>query len=178
MEERIIRRGDIYHADLNPIFGSEQGGYRPVLVIQNNIGNQYSPTVIVAAITSRPKTKLPTHVPLKGIKGLEKDSVVLLEQVRTIDKKRLDNFVGTLSSQVMLKVDAALRASTGMKKLDKPILVCLCPVCAKPFYESGDHFITRADSNQTEKETCMFCNVRQGYDYLIRKKYYTGNRKN
>ena len=82
MKEREIKRGDIYHADLNPIFGSEQGGYRPVLIIQNNIGNKYSPTVIVAAITSQPKTKLPTHVPLQGIDGLEKHSVVLLEQDR------------------------------------------------------------------------------------------------
>ena len=83
MEERKIRRGDIYHADLNPVFGSEQGGYRPVLVIQNNRGNQYSPTVIVVAITSRPKSKMPTHVPIPAdMQGLEKDSVVLLEQDR------------------------------------------------------------------------------------------------
>ncbi|MGE9883881.1 type II toxin-antitoxin system PemK/MazF family toxin, partial [Blautia obeum] len=90
MKDQGIRRGDIYQADLNPVFGSEQGGYRPVLVIQNNRGNKYSPTVIVAAITSRLKTKLPTHVSLRNIKGLDKNSVVLLEQVRTIDKKRLD----------------------------------------------------------------------------------------
>ena len=171
MEERKIRRGDIYHADLNPILGSEQGGYRPVLIIQNNMGNKYSPTVIVAAITSQPKTKLPTHVPLKEIAGLEKHSVVLLEQVRTIDKRRLDDYVGTLDRQLMLKVDKALRSSTGVKKLDKPILMCLCPVCAKPFYESREHYIERADRGQKAKERCMFCNVRQGYDYLIRKKY-------
>ena len=145
MEEREIRRGDIYHADLNPILGSEQGGYRPVLVIQNNRGNKHSPTVIVAAITSRPKHKMPTHVLLKGIEGLEKDSVVLLEQLRTVD--------------------------TGMRKLDKPILMCLCPVCAKPFFESREHFIQRADKNLNLREICMFCNVRQGYDYYIRKKY-------
>ena len=172
MEEREIRRGDIYHADLNPILGSEQGGYRPVLIIQNNTGNKYSPTVIVAAITSQPKTKLHTHVPLKEIAGLEKHSVVLLEQVRTIDKKRLDDYVGTLDRQLMLKVDKALRSSTGVKKLDKPILMCLCPVCAKPFYESSEHYIKRADREQKAKERCMFCNVRQGYDYLIRKKYH------
>lgn len=172
MEEREIRRGDIYHADLNPIFGSEQGGYRPVLIIQNNMGNKYSPTVIVAAITSQPKTKLPTHVPLKEIAGLEKHSVVLLEQVRTIDKRRLDDYVGTLDRQLMLRVDKALRSSTGVKKLDKPILMCLCPVCAKPFYESSEHYIKRADREQKAKERCMFCNVRQGYDYLIRKKYH------
>lgn len=172
MEEKKILRGDIYYADLNPIFGSEQGGYRPVLVIQNNTGNQYSPTVIVAAITSRPKQKLPTHVALKSMKGLEKDSVVLLEQVRTIDKKRLDDFVGNLDRQQMLKVDKALQSSTGVRKLDKPLLMCLCPVCAKPFYDSEEHFIQRADKEQKAKETCMFCNVRQGYDYLIRKKYH------
>lgn len=172
MEEREIKRGDIYHADLNPILGSEQGGYRPVLIIQNNTGNKYSPTVIVAAITSQPKTKLPTHVPLKGIVGLEKHSVVLLEQLRTIDKRRLDDYVGTLDRQLMLKVDKALRSSTGVKKLDKPILMCLCPICAKPFYESNEHYIERADTEQKAKECCMFCNVRQGYDYLIRKKYH------
>ena len=171
MEKKEIKRGDIYHADLNPIVGSEQGGYRPVLIIQNNRGNKYGPTVIVAAITSSPKRKLPTHVPLKGIVGLEKDSVVLLEQVRTIDKKRLDDYVGTLDKQQMLKVERALCSSTGMRKPDMPILMCLCPRCVKPFYESGEHFIQRADKNQKLKDTCMFCNVRQGYDYLIKKKY-------
>ena len=117
MKDQGIRRVDIYQADLNPVFGSEQGGYRPVLVIQNNRGNKYSPTVIVAAITSRLKTKLPTHVSLRNIKGLDKNSVVLLEQVRTIDKKRLDNYIGTLTKEQMQKIDKALRTSTGMKKL-------------------------------------------------------------
>lgn len=116
MKDQGIRRGDIYQADLNPVFGSEQGGYRPVLVIQNNRGNKYSPTVIVAAITSRLKTKLPTHVSLRNIKGLNKNSVVLLEQVRTIDKKRLDNYIGTLTKEQMQKIDKALRTSTGMRK--------------------------------------------------------------
>ena len=172
VEEQEVRRGEIYHADLNPVFGSEQGGYRPVLIIQNNRGNRHSPTVIVAAITSRPKTKLPTHVPINGIKGLEKESFVLLEQIRTLDKGRLDDFVGRLNREQMIKVDKALRTSMEIKKLDKPILMCLCLVCAKPFYNSKEHFIIRADQDQTIKETCMFCNVRQGYDYLIRKKYY------
>ena len=172
VEEQEMRRGDIYHADLNPIFGSEQGGYRPVLIIQNNRGNQHSPTVIVAAITSRPKTKLPTHVPINGIRGLEKESFVLLEQIRTVDKRRLDDYVGRLNQDQMNKIEKALRTSMEIKKLDKPVLMCLCPVCAKPFYNSKEHFIIRADRDQTIKETCMFCNVRQGYDYLIRKKYY------
>ena len=172
VEEQEVRRGEIYHADLNPVFGSEQGGYRPVLIIQNNRGNRHSPTVIVAAITSRPKAKLPTHVPINGIKGLEKESFVLLEQIRTLDKGRLDDYIGRLNREQMIKVDKALRTSMEIKKLDKPILMCLCPVCAKPFYNSKEHFIIRADQDQTIKETCMFCNVRQGYDYLIRKKYY------
>ena len=172
VEEQVMKRGEIYHADLNPVFGSEQGGYRPVLIIQNNRGNQHSPTVIVAAITSQPKTKLPTHVPINGISGLEKESFVLLEQIRTVDKRRLDDYVGRLNRDQMNRVEKALRTSMEIKKLDKPVLMCLCPMCAKPFYNSKEHFIIRADRDQTIKETCMFCNVRQGYDYLIRKKYY------
>lgn len=171
MNKKIIRRGNVFYADLEPVRGSEQGGYRPVLIIQNNRGNEYSPTVIIAAITSRPKTKLPTHVPLAEMKGLEKDSVVLLEQVRTLDKKRLDDYICSLNRGQMLKVDEALRVSVGIKKLDKPILLTLCPRCAKPFYESEEHYIKRADLHQNVKGECMFCNVRSGYDYLIRKKY-------
>lgn len=176
MEEKEIRRGDIYHADLNPIYGSEQGGYRPVLVIQNNRGNQHSPTVIVAAITSRPKHRLPTHVSLRDMGGMERDSVVLLEQIRTLDKKRLDKYIGRLDREQMLKIDKALCSSTGVRKLDKPILMCLCPVCAKPFYRSQEHYIKRIDENQRTKETCMYCNVRRGYDYLIKKKYHDNHR--
>ena len=172
MEEQVMKRGEIYHADLNPVFGSEQGGYRPVLIIQNNRGNQHSPTVIVAAITSQPQTKLPTHVPINGIRGLEKEAFVLLEQIRTVDKRRLDDYVGRLNRDQMNRVEKALRTSMEIKKLDKPVLMCLCPVCAKPFYNSKEHFIIRADRDQTIKETCMFCNVRQGDDYLKRKKYY------
>ena len=171
MGKKEVQRGEIYHADLNPVFGSEQGGYSPVLIIQNNRGNRHSPTVIIAAITSRPKTKLPTHVLIRGIEGLEKESFVLLEQIRTLDKLRLEDYVGKLNREQMMKVDKALRSSTGIKKLDKPILMCLCPVCAKPFYNSKEHFIIRADQVQQIKEVCMFCNSRKGYDYLIRKKY-------
>ena len=170
-ERKVIRRGSIYYADLDPVRGSEQGGYRPVLILQNNIGNDYSPTIIVAAITSRVKSKLPIHVKLKDMKGLEKDSVVLLEQIRTIDKSRLDEKIGFLNRYQMRKVDEALRISVGVKKMDKPILMTLCPVCAKPFYESDEHYIKRADLHQKIKTECMFCNVRTGYDYLIRKKY-------
>lgn len=109
-----LRRGQIYLADLSPVVGSEQGGVRPVVVIQNEWGNRHSPTVIVAAITSRQgKHKIPTHVPVAGI-GLAKNSVVLLEQIRTIDKRRLKGFVGMLEGSVMEEVDRALVVSLGI----------------------------------------------------------------
>lgn len=112
----MVKRGDIYYADLSPVVGSEQGGMRPVLIVQNNVGNHYSPTVIVAAITTKiQKGKMPTHVEVKANEsGLEKDSVVLLEQVRTIDKQRLRDKVTQLSAQEMELVDEALAISVGL----------------------------------------------------------------
>ncbi|GBF32238.1 cell death toxin YdcE [Desulfocucumis palustris] len=112
----LIRRGDIFFADLSPVVGSEQGGTRPVLILQNDIGNQYSPTTIVAAITSQiDKAKLPTHVELsKTPGGLEKDSVVLLEQIRTIDKSRLMEKVTSLNEDMMRKVNQAAEISLGL----------------------------------------------------------------
>ena len=114
-----VKRGDVFFADLSPVVGSEQGGQRPVLVIQNDVGNKYSPTVIVAAITAKiSKAKLPTHVEIhKEDVGLLKDSVVLLEQIRTIDKKRLIQQLGTLSPDLMEKVDLALLISMGLYKV-------------------------------------------------------------
>ena len=111
-----IIRGEIYYADLSPVIGSEQGGVRPVLIIQNDVGNKYSPTVIAAAITSqRDKTKLPTHISVNADNcGLAKDSIVLLEQVRTIDKQRLKEKMGTLDVNSMVMVDKALSVSFGL----------------------------------------------------------------
>ncbi len=111
-----IKRGDVYYADLNPVVGSEQGGIRPVLVIQNDIGNKYSPTVIVAAITSKiDKAKLPTHVEIKAKdSNLEKDSVILLEQIRTIDKRRLQRQVTHLEQDIIDRVNEALEVSLGL----------------------------------------------------------------
>lgn len=107
-----MERGDIYMADLNPVIGSEQGGIRPVLVVQNNAGNKYSPTVIAATITSRrTKKKLPTHIPIKHRGGLSKDSMVLLEQVRTLDKTRLKRKLCSLSDQEMQSINDALQIS-------------------------------------------------------------------
>nr|WP_092074613.1 type II toxin-antitoxin system PemK/MazF family toxin [Dendrosporobacter quercicolus]NSL47570.1 type II toxin-antitoxin system PemK/MazF family toxin [Dendrosporobacter quercicolus DSM 1736]SDN05384.1 mRNA interferase MazF [Dendrosporobacter quercicolus] len=112
----VVKRGDIYYANLSPVVGSEQGGLRPVLVVQNDVGNKYSPTVIVAAITSQiSKAKLPTHVEINAKDcNLEKDSVILLEQMRTIDKRRLKEKVTHLNDDVMSKVDDAMKISLGL----------------------------------------------------------------
>ncbi|OPZ93547.1 MAG: mRNA interferase EndoA [Firmicutes bacterium ADurb.Bin419] len=112
----VIKRGDIFYADLSPVIGSEQGGIRPVLIVQNDIGNKYSPTVIASAITSQiNKAKLPTHIELSAKDyGLPKDSVILLEQIRTIDKKRLREKIGHLDDELMEKVNDALSVSFGL----------------------------------------------------------------
>jgi len=111
----MVKRGEMYYADLSPVIGSEQGGIRPVLVVQNDIGNKYSPTVIAAAITSKQtKAKLPTHIQLNGGEyGLPLDSVVLLEQIRTLDKRRLREKIGELSLDEMQKVNDGLLISLG-----------------------------------------------------------------
>lgn len=111
-----VKRGDIYYADLSPVVGSEQGGLRPVLIIQNDVGNRYSPTVIAAAITSKmTKTHLPTHIDIYAEQvGLAKDSVILLEQVRTIDKRRLKEKMGHLDDNIMNEVNSAIAVSFGL----------------------------------------------------------------
>lgn len=112
----VVKRGDIYYANLSPVVGSEQGGHRPVLVIQNDVGNKYSPTIIVVAITSQiSKAKLPTHVEINSKQSsLEKDSVILLEQLRTIDKRRLKEKVSHLSEDIMSLVDESIKVSLGL----------------------------------------------------------------
>ena len=116
MANIVVKRGEIFYADLSPVIGSEQGGIRPVIIIQNDIGNRYSPTVIVAAITSQiNKAKLPTHVEISSEEyGLNRDSVVLLEQVRTIDKQRLREKIGKLDELQMVKVNDAISVSFGL----------------------------------------------------------------
>ena len=111
-----VHRGEIYYADLSPVVGSEQGGLRPVLIVKNDIGNRYSPTVIAAAITSRlEKPKMPTHIKVGGgCCGLTRDSIVLLEQIRTLDKRRLKERMGELDNAVMSAVDTALSVSMGL----------------------------------------------------------------
>ena len=116
--DSTVRRGDIFYADLSPVVGSEQGGTRPVLIVQNDTGNKYSPTVIAAAITSQTgKARLPTHINIAGGSvGLSKDSVILLEQVRTIDKRRLREHMGKLDDEHMLLVDEAIAVSFGLQE--------------------------------------------------------------
>ena len=114
-----VHRGDIYYADLSPVVGSEQGGIRPVLIVQNDVGNRFSPTVIAAAITSQKgKTDLPTHIRLQAVgSGLAKDSIVLLEQIRTLDKRRLKERMGRLDEVSMNRVDQALQVSFGLAEI-------------------------------------------------------------
>ena len=125
-----VKRGDIYYADLSPVVGSEQGGLRPVLIIQNDVGNKYSPTVIAAAITSRMgKTKLPTHIDVFADRaGLARDSIVLLEQLRTLDKRRLKEKMGHLDEAVMRDIDNAIAVSLGLVPHGARLPVVSAPV--------------------------------------------------
>ena len=109
-----ILRGELYYADLSPTVGSEQGGIRPILILQNDVGNRHSPTVIVAAVTGSPKKPLPTHVAIGGTKSVSKSSVVLLEQLRTIDRTRLCGYIGKVSGERLSKIDEALKISVGL----------------------------------------------------------------
>jgi len=173
--DRSISRSEIYIADLNPVRGSEQGGVRPVLIIQNDVGNKKSPTVIVSPITSRLKKHyLPTHIFLPSLHGLPEKSMVLLEHIRTIDKSRLKSYLSRLDDDVMDYIDNALGISVGLDHHEKIVeerpdemLLCLCPTCAAQFYNSPDHIIRRIDPFQDAKEDCSYCNVRKGYDYRV-----------
>ena len=165
----MIHRGEIYYADLSPVVGSEQGGYRPVIVLQNNKGNQHSTTVIVAAITDRPKKELPVHVAIQA-QGLREHSIVLLEQVRTVDKEQLGDYIGRADGATMDRIDYALRISIGLRKRLNPMELTLCPACVHQYWQSPYHRVIRKDKQQEVKERCTFCNYRWGYDYLVYEK--------
>ena len=144
---RTYHRGDMYYADLGRGIGSEQEGYRPVLIIQNDTGNKHSPTVIVAAISSKvdAKAKLPTHYLLKAENGLELPSLVLMEQLRTIDKRRLETYIGHLEEQHIRRLNRALAVSVGLiEETPKNLIMCLCPACANNFYGTGSYYLRRA----------------------------------
>lgn len=192
--EKVLR-GQMYYANLDPVIGSEQGGNRPVLVIQNDVGNQHSPTIIVAPITTRVKKfRQPTHIGIPPFFGLPQSSMAMLEQIRTIDKSRLGDYVGCLDDDVMDYIDEALGISVGLqdpaggesaqgqRPADEPrddvpdeMVLTLCGTCLRQFIYSPEHIVRRIDRTQT-KEPCMYCHVRNGYDYrIIHKKKRLGD---
>ena len=156
-----------------PGIGSEQEGYRPVLILQNNTGNKYSPTVIVAAISSKvdAKAKLPTHYLLQAENGLELPSLVLLEQLRTIDKKRLGAYIGHLEEKHIRKINHALAVSVGLiEEVPENLIMCLCPACANNFYGTGSYYLRRVHPSRVEKDICTYCGQRPGFDYEVVKR--------
>ena len=171
--QRIIKRGEIYHANLNPAIGHEQKGRRPVLVVQNNVGNKYSPTVIVVPITSAKFPFLPTHVTIYSAECLPKDSIAMCEQVRTLDKSRLGNPVGIIEKDTLLKVNTALKVSFALDDVspapDKDLIeMCLCHECARQFSDSDEYYVRRSYLYQDEKSRCDWCGVKDGFDYVIK----------
>lgn len=189
-------RGEIYFADLEHGVGSEQMGYRPVLIIQNDTGNKHSPTVIIAAISSaRKKDYLPTHINLPKEAGVEEGSIIMLEQLRTLDKRRLDKFVGKVDDDTMSLIDDALMISVGVKQekekdersnIDneaiggsagrEEMILCLCGICVRQFIYSPEHLVKKLNRNQKGTELCNYCQVRKGQDYRIARKISVQNR--
>lgn len=175
---RTYLRGDLYYADLGYGIGSEQKGNRPVVIIQNNVGNKHSPTVIIAAITSKAnvKAKLPTHYYLDAGNGLAMPSIVLLEQIRTIDKRRLSDYIGRLNKAHIQGINHALAVSIGLiEPVPQKLTLCLCGACADAFRGMGVFTLREAGVEQAEKEICDYCKERTGayYDVLP----LTGRRK-
>lgn len=162
-----VTRGDVFLADLDPVCGCEQGGTRPVLVVQNNTGNSRSATTIVAAIAQR-KPSQPTHVAIYDSPELKPDSVVLLEQLRTIDEKRLAKKLCTLGIKRMHLVDIALVASLGIRLAPRdPMLMTLCRTCAQSFRDADGFTLRQIDPHQSTKELCTVCNMHTGYDFEV-----------
>lgn len=158
-----FNRGDILHADLDPTIGSEQAGCRPVVVIQTFLK---SSMLLIAPITSKKKGLMRTHVSLKGVNCLDDNSIVLLEQMRSIDKERIGKIIGIVPERILEQLIDTYK-TMGVTNFERePMEMTLCGTCVSEF-RSSKHFLKRADHNQEFKETCMFCNVRQGWDYLI-----------
>jgi len=160
MKKKKIRRGDIYYAYLNPVVGSEQGDCRPVLVVQNDIGNEHSPTVVVTPLTRNlRKNPLPTHVLIPKSCGLDKDSLVLVEQIRTIDRSRLSNYIGHISKEIQPAVDKALAVCVGLEKRrpkkGEMLVMTLCPKCEADFKNSG-YLLIKKGLHDIYKD-CCFC---------------------
>ena len=164
---RTYQRGDMYYADLGRGVGSEQEGYRPVVIIQNNMGNKHSPTVIIAAISSRVgiKPKLPTHYYINAEDGLELPSIILLEQIRTVDKRRLTKYIGQLSKEHINGMNHALAVSIDLIRATLQSLnMCLCNACANKFRSTGAFSLRRTGA---EYGVCAYCNHPIGCDYEV-----------
>jgi mRNA interferase MazF len=165
-----IRRGDMFYADLNPVIGSEQGDIRPVLVVQNNVGNQHSPTTVVVPITrSLNKTTLPTHVAIPKSSGLEDDSLALVEQIRTVDRSRLAGYMGHIGGKIQAEIDTALLKCIGIEERraakGEMMILTLCTRCESDFRSSG--YVLVKKGWQEVKENCDFCQVRQGLAFGV-----------
>ena len=170
MSKRNIQRGDILFAKLDPVAGSEQGDTRPVLIVQNNVGNRHSPTFVIIPLTCNlEKKSLPTHVLIPQTGSLESDSLALAEQVRTIDRSRFEKFVGRISEEQQSKIDMALAISIGIDKRlatkGEFFELCLCPKCKNNFKDSG--YVVVKKGWQAVKEDCDFCKFRQGVTFGI-----------
>lgn len=174
--KKTYYRGDVYMADLGQGIGSEQGGSRPVVIVQNDTGNHFSPTVIVAVMTSKgdSKAKLPTHFALESF--TKPPSLVLCEQVRTLDKQRLRERLGRLTQKEIQQLDYALAVSFGLRRPPKKhkekthkstLTMTLCPSCADAFCWDGEHTLQRVDTVSPEKDLCTFCGQRYGYEYRV-----------
>jgi mRNA interferase MazF len=165
-----VKRGDIFYADLDPVLGSEQGGVRPVIIVQNNVGNTHSPTVIAVSLTSKNKAFLPTHVRIARTGGLRTASIALCEQVRTIDKSRLDGYVGRISAEEQDAVNEALAVSMGLTEEPKPpkdsvLDLTLCPRCQSNFETGGYLLIKRGW--QDALESCDICHLGRGWTFGV-----------
>lgn len=179
---KSIKWGDIYYCDLGSNKGSVQSGVRPVLVVQNNVGNEKSPTTVVATITSvLKKLNQPTHILLDTSCGLKNDSIVMLEQIRTVDtQQELLEYIGTVTDEKTLyNIRQGLLIELGLKKRPMPrrsgLILSLCPKCRAEFMIVPENILRRVDSLQVTKERCDKCQVNFGYDYLIAKKRTRNN---
>lgn len=162
-------RGELYYADLGHGVGSEQEGYRPVLVVQNDVGNLYSPTTIIVPISrqNQTKAKLPTHYPLEAIAGLSQPSIVLLEQVRVIDKNRLEKRIGILPKKYMRGVEKALKISIGLTPISTKKPIYLCSTCANRIRGTGVFLIRTQSISEPGSERCISCSQEEGVEYEI-----------
>ncbi|MCI9268849.1 MAG: type II toxin-antitoxin system PemK/MazF family toxin [Lawsonibacter sp.] len=175
---RTYLRGDLYYADLGHGIGSEQKGTRPVVIIQNNVGNKHSPTVIIAAVTSKAnvKAKLPTHYYLDAGNGLAQPSLILLEQIRTVDKQRLSSYIGRLDKKHIQGINHALAVSIGLIEPVPPKLtLCLCGACADAFCGTGAFALQKVTQGQAEKEVCAYCKQGAGERYAVRPRAGKGS---